>query len=152
MTQERLDAIRERLNCGTHPTGGAHTMKLIRKYTADDLTRHDTAWLIDAPVYLAEDFECATIGRLMFTRDAFIPGVGTVHKWIRRHTSGRLRRLLLVLDAAVYTTHGGLALRRVPFVWLAWRRPDAPERDTTTTTEGNAKTRPHTACRTKEGA
>lgn len=112
-------------------------MKLIRRYTADDLARHDKTWLLDAPVYLAEDFECATIGRLVFTRDAFIPGISKVHRWINRKTAGQLRRRLLALDAAVYTTDEGTVARRIPFVWLARRRPDAPERDTTTTDEGH---------------
>lgn len=104
-------------------------MTLIRRYTADDIARHDKDWPLDAPVYLAEDFQCATLGRLVFTRDAFIPGIATVHRWIRRHTTGRLRRALLILDAATYTTHGGADARRASFVWLARRRPDAPPLD-----------------------
>lgn len=101
-------------------------MTLIRRYTADDIARHDKDWPLDAPVYLAEDFQCVTLGRLVFTRDAFIPGISTAHRWIRRHTTGRLRRALLILDAAVYTTNDRCDARRIPFAWIAPRRPDAP--------------------------
>ena len=110
----------------TTATNERHIMRLIRRYSADDIAEHDREWVRAAPVYLAIDFNCVTLGRLVFTRDAFIPGISTVHRWINRNTAGQLRRKLRALDTAVYITADGTEARRVPFVWIASRRPDAP--------------------------
>lgn len=104
-------------------------MRHLKHYDGGAIAEHDPEWVHTTPTYTAEDCTITMLGRLAYTPDAFVPGIATVHKWIEHRTTGRLRRVLLNLDRAVYMTHGGLDARRIPFAWIAPRRPDAPPRD-----------------------
>lgn len=104
-------------------------MRHLKHYDGSTIAERDPEWVHTTPTYTAEDCTITMLGRLAYTPDAFVPGIATVHKWIEHHTMGRLRRVLLSLDRAVYLTNGGLDARRIPFVWIAPRRPDAPSLD-----------------------